>query len=261
MPVITGNLADIKLIDILELIHHSRLTGRLELRHGEDRGEIYFEKGNVIHATTGTVEGKDALFLTYLWNEGDFEFYPNEEAPKRTIEEDIESIILDLSVKLDELQDIKDALDPFAIPVFTESTPSNEELKLSAVEWKILAQINGKSRIKDIAANLGISEIEVFKAVKNLISHGLVRVKKTISPDEVLDKSVMDEIIKKFTEYIGPISGIIVSEKIMQLGEKESEFPRNKVRQLIDLLANEVPEDSRDKFKKDMDALLSKHGI
>ena len=97
--------------------------------------------------------------------------------------------------------------------------------------------------------------------MKNLISHGLVRVKKTISPDEVLDKSVMDEIIKKFTEYIGPISGIIVSEKIMQLGEKESEFPRNKVRQLIDLLANEVPEDSRDKFKKDMDALLSKHGI
>ncbi len=262
MPVITGNLADIKLIDILELIHHSRLTGKLELNHGEDKGEIYFSKGNVVHAVTGSVEGKDALFLMYLWNEGTFEFSPNVEAPKTTINEDIESIILDLSVKLDELQDIKEALDPFAVPVFTEgASAANEELKLSATEWKILAQIDGKSRIKDIAAKLGISEIEVFKAIKRLISLGLVKVQKFRSPDEVADKRLMDEIMKKFTEYIGPISGIIMSEKIMQLGEKESAFPKNKIPQLIELLAQEVPEESRAKFKKELAEIASKYGL
>ncbi len=262
MPVITGNLADIKLIDILELIHHSRLTGKLELTHGEDKGEIYFKDGNVVHATTGTVEGKDALFLMYLWSEGNFEFSPEIEPPKVTIREDIESIILDLSVKLDELQDIKDALDPFAIPMFTEgATTANEELKLSATEWKILAQINGKSRIKDIAARLGISEIEVFKAIKKLMSLGLVRVQKTRPPEDLVDERLMKDIMRKFTEYIGPISGIIMNEKILQLGEKESAFPKNKIAQLIELLAQEVPEESRDKFKKEMASILSKYGL
>ncbi|RKZ01254.1 MAG: hypothetical protein DRQ10_02490 [Candidatus Hydrothermota bacterium] len=260
MAVMSGDLADVKLVDLLELIHHSRLSGRLDLQRGEDRGYIYFERGNVVHAETGFVEGKDALFLLYLWNEGRFEFTPNIEPPKRTIEEDIETLVLDLSVKLDELQELKDALDPFAVPVFAEGA-SPEELKLQLNEWKVLAQIDGKKRIKDIADILKLSEVEVFKAIKKLMSLNLIKVKKVRPVEEVVDMKLLQELTHKLTEYIGPIAGIIMSEKIVQLGEKEREFAKSKVKHLINLLAQEIDEDSRNRFVQEALSIAKKYGI
>ena len=50
MTDLSGNLALFEPINLFQLIHNSRLTGRLDLVTDDNRAEVYFEEGNIAFA-------------------------------------------------------------------------------------------------------------------------------------------------------------------------------------------------------------------
>jgi hypothetical protein len=100
---ITGDLADISIFDIVQILENSRMTGVLALRSGARGGNVYFNDGQVVDATYGQQVGLDAFSEVVEFASGQFEF---EKSPTR-FQQRIEStsntsLILDVLREKDE---------------------------------------------------------------------------------------------------------------------------------------------------------------
>jgi len=72
--ILTGNLADVSLFDIIQIIENSRLSGMLQVTSSTVCGEIHFEEGLVVGAKSGMDFGRKALSLFAGAGDGTFEF-------------------------------------------------------------------------------------------------------------------------------------------------------------------------------------------
>jgi hypothetical protein len=100
---ITGDLADISIFDIVQILENSRMTGVLALQSGARAGNVYFNEGQVVDATYGQSVGLDAFAEVVDFSTGQFEF---EKAPS-PFQQRIESgsntsLILDILREKDE---------------------------------------------------------------------------------------------------------------------------------------------------------------
>ena len=84
--ILSGNLADVNLFDIIQIIENSRLTGLLQVTSSAAFGEIHFDEGLVVGAKSGMDFGRKALALFAGAGDGSFEFEKTSEAYDRTIQ-------------------------------------------------------------------------------------------------------------------------------------------------------------------------------
>lgn len=73
---IEGSLAQISLVDLLQVFGLNRKDGVLSLRRGEERGSIHLLGGAVVNARCGRVEAQKAFYRLLGWEEGLFSFRP-----------------------------------------------------------------------------------------------------------------------------------------------------------------------------------------
>jgi Domain of unknown function (DUF4388) len=83
--ILSGNLADINLFDIIQILENNRLTGVLEVTSSVVSGEIHFDEGLVVGAKSGLDFGRKALSLFAGAADGRFEFEKTSEAYDRSI--------------------------------------------------------------------------------------------------------------------------------------------------------------------------------
>jgi hypothetical protein len=102
--VFAGNLSFLGLADILQMLGGNRTTGilRITSQHTSHAGLIYIENGDPINATSGSVQGLDAVYALFGWTEGRFEFYEQKTQVERVIHSSRMEIILDGTKMLDE---------------------------------------------------------------------------------------------------------------------------------------------------------------
>ena len=76
-PILMGNFAVIGLIDIIQMIETSRVTGTLMIQAPEARGEIYFNDGLIANAKAGSDFAISGLKHFISLSQGNFEFKKN----------------------------------------------------------------------------------------------------------------------------------------------------------------------------------------
>src|SRR5687768_4354462 len=74
MKTITGDLADINIFDIVQILENSKMTGTLSLKSAKLSGNVYMNDGLVVDAIIGQKIGLDAFSELIDINEGAFEF-------------------------------------------------------------------------------------------------------------------------------------------------------------------------------------------
>jgi hypothetical protein len=81
-----GNLSDVHITDLIQLNCQSGARARLTVQP-ETGGPIvvYFEGGDIVHATWGDVQGAEAIYALLSWESGAFETQADAPAPARTI--------------------------------------------------------------------------------------------------------------------------------------------------------------------------------
>jgi response regulator RpfG family c-di-GMP phosphodiesterase len=70
---ISGRLSEMSLLDWMTSLEQGRKTCALILRKGSDLCTVYFNEGQVTHATYGADKGDAAVFKVLAWTEGDWE--------------------------------------------------------------------------------------------------------------------------------------------------------------------------------------------
>jgi tetratricopeptide (TPR) repeat protein len=101
--ILAGNLADVNLFDIIQIIENSRLSGLLLVASSAADGEIHFEEGLVVGAKAGQDAGRKALSELAGAVDGTFEFEKTNAVYERTIQTTSNTaLILDLLRAKDE---------------------------------------------------------------------------------------------------------------------------------------------------------------
>lgn len=92
--VLSGDLTLVQVTNLLPSMQMARMTGKLTFENAHCRTHVYFEDGAPVHAYSEEEEGQDALLEVLTWKEGHFNFQPKEVAPKKTVEQALDTLML-----------------------------------------------------------------------------------------------------------------------------------------------------------------------
>ena len=97
-----GNLAEIPVFAVLQILEMGRKTGLLRLEAAQGPGKLWLCAGAPVHAETKVQKGFDAAVAVVNMSSGNFSFEPGQEAPERTIQASVTELLLEASRLQDE---------------------------------------------------------------------------------------------------------------------------------------------------------------
>ncbi len=97
-----GKVVGIQLSDIIQMNCLSRLTAALIINRNGEKGIIYFNEGEVIHAECGNNRGTDAFYRIMSWETGEFVSNIGAIAPMKTISQSWEHLLVEAMRRNDE---------------------------------------------------------------------------------------------------------------------------------------------------------------
>ncbi|HJT80690.1 MAG TPA: response regulator, partial [Chthoniobacterales bacterium] len=182
-----GTLSDLHVADIIQLKSMSGATTGIELTgpNGE-KGRVYFERGQVRHATAGQREGLEAFNQIMTWTGGRISEIPAETS-KQTIDLDWQVLVMEAARKLDEQRAAARAQKPRGKPAARK--------KVLVIDDSLMLL----SFVKDI-----LSEANYDAAAAGTATEGLAMARES-HPDLILLDYVLpdmrgDEITKALRE-------------------------------------------------------------
>jgi len=259
VEVLRGNLAQLSLLDILRMLSSGRRTGRLDVRQGAKTGEIYMQGGVILHAAAGPQIGENCIYALMGWLEGEFSFTPDVPSPERSIHTVTEQLLLEAARQADQWADIKDVLSSTNIVFNISPSGSTSTISLKPIEWQVLAQVNGKRSVSEIADILELLEFDVAKIFYSLTSAGLLYEVEGASRvfQEIVQESFFAHLTENFNEVIGPIGPVIIEDEIKLMGETRDAFPQSKAAELVERISLEISDGGkRAEFQRIMLSLL-----
>jgi hypothetical protein len=177
-----GSLKEIQLPDIIQLVSVSGKSGIFLLERGEERGEIYLQDGQIVHAVYNVLRGEEAVYALSIWAEGDFHFQPGVESDIVTIRKSNTNLLMEAARRLDEWKILSKKIPSMDhIPVLRYEEQWKKEVLLSPQEWTLITRVDGRRTIEDLASSLGWSAFDVSKILYGLITQGLITLSLTPS--------------------------------------------------------------------------------
>ncbi len=155
-----GNIEEIPLPDLMQLLGSSKKTGILLLRKDDDVGKIYFRKGLVFHALindNADVSTLKSIFRLLTWDHGMFELDPPDDQSFPNEEElPVQEVLMEGLRQLDELNVLKDKLPDLRAKITLSAFLAAPLKSLGADELEIL----------QLAHNFGSLEAVLNKSPK-----------------------------------------------------------------------------------------------
>jgi DNA-binding response OmpR family regulator len=180
---IEGNLAQIPLVDLLQILAMNKKSGRLAIEREGETTEVSLVEGRVVDARVGPVAGEKALFRLLTHRDGQFAFLPGANGTERRIERRLDELLLDGLRQADELGRILPSLpsapDRIELAVAAADVPSG----LHPVTAEVIELLHEPRLLGELFDHAGASDLEAARAVSVLIERGYAR-RRTGSPEE-----------------------------------------------------------------------------
>lgn len=175
---IVGNLAQISLVDLLQIFSMNRKTGVLALKTSRHTGEIGVAEGRMVDARFGRATGTKALFRMLKEKQGEFGFAPGKQAKDNTLSGGpVDSLIMEGMRQEDELDRLLQSLP--AIDDVIERIPGEKKDDLHPLMREVLDALVEPRQLFDLFDAISVPDFEVAQAVQHLITAGLVRQRAT----------------------------------------------------------------------------------
>lgn len=99
---LSGQLSDLSLAELIEFFCNQRKTGRLKVAYDRAPGYFYFDRGDLVDAKLGSLNGIEAIYYALTLANASFKFSPAFEPTKRTIHQPWTQVTLEGLRRLDE---------------------------------------------------------------------------------------------------------------------------------------------------------------
>jgi DNA-binding response OmpR family regulator len=97
-----GKVFGLQLTDVIQMNCLSRLTTALIITRDGERGVIYLNEGEIIHAECGEQKGTDAFYKILSWQEGEFVSNIGATPPVQTIYQTWEHLLIEAMRRTDD---------------------------------------------------------------------------------------------------------------------------------------------------------------
>jgi predicted regulator of Ras-like GTPase activity (Roadblock/LC7/MglB family) len=141
MPNFQGEISSQSLVDVIQFYVQNSSCVNISIVQDNLTGDIWVDRGRVLHATTQNNYGIDAFYEILGWSNGKFKIYPNDKPEIESINKDWTKLILEYYVLVDE-QKITSPSIPF---------PSKEKPKSnSQVDIKPIVSLDTDNDFSDL---------------------------------------------------------------------------------------------------------------
>lgn len=176
---LSGNLSEMALPDLLQVIKSNQRSGVLEIIKGVEQGKIYFVEGKLVSALIGEVLGAKSMFRMLAFDEGDFEFHPlpedfDEGAAQGKIDMSLESILIEGMRQIDEFEKIKKGLPSLDSVLVLKKEFEAPLSKLHPKVLDILQLVLNHEKFQEVMNKSQLSDLETGKIVYYLIKKGYI---------------------------------------------------------------------------------------
>lgn len=130
----------------------------------------------------------------------------------------------------------KDDLSQIVYKRVEQIYPSDNKMDIGM--QNVLWAIDGKKSLEIIAQEDNYDPDDLIRKAQVLLQQGLIRIVKT--SDKVIDNEFIGFVANQLSYRLGPISGVIIEDVSNSIGDPITNFPINKLNQLIDRLAIEI---------------------
>lgn len=167
-----GNLAQIPLVDLLQILSVNRRTGRLRVERDGTRGELVLSLGQPVDAELGAATGEKALFRLLARREGQFVFQPGTVPAEGRIRRRLDDLLLEGLRHADELSRLLPGLPGPSERI--ELTPGAGELPpgLHPVTAEVAGLVETPCTLQQVLDLTQASDLEAARAVGALLEHG-----------------------------------------------------------------------------------------
>src|SRR5205085_9638745 len=153
-----GSLKELPLPDIIQLVSVSGKTGKFTLTRDADRGFIYLKNGQMVHAMVADLIGEEAIYALAIWNQGEFQFNPNEEPDRQTITKSNTNLLMEAARRLDEWRVLSKKIPGVDhVPELMTREKRHEQITLHPPGGMLITRIDGHRSIGDIGQTPGMS--------------------------------------------------------------------------------------------------------
>jgi len=238
----SGDLAQVKLFDILKPLMTDKKSGKVSIK-GKEEGEIYLDSGDILDARANRFTGENAFFLLMSMRSGKVSFDPDALPKEKTIPITTEQLLLNWSSRKQEFEKIKEVI-PSTQSIFRLSLQKDgKEKNISADQWNMLALSNGVKSISEISTSLEWDEYKTLKMTYQLFRMGLLEKVGDQSPvkKKLVREDFFDTLVTELKRVMGPVAPFVIDDKLAEFEEKREAFPVDRALPFLEALSEEIP--------------------
>jgi CheY-like chemotaxis protein len=167
-----GNLSQISLSDLLQVLGYNRKSGKLALIRDGERAEILLRDGQVIDAFAGAAGGEKALFRLLGRREGQFSFAPAKPSGPGRIQRRTDELLLDGLRQVDEAAALWPELPAPGELVELALDPGQLPPGLHPVTAEVVAQLARPIPLAALLDRVQATDLETLRAVAAMLEKG-----------------------------------------------------------------------------------------
>jgi CheY-like chemotaxis protein len=169
---VRGNLQQIGILDLLQLLSMNRRSGSLQVTTQAGAGEVRLADGEIVDAVYRRLEGEKALYRLLGETEGVFSFASGAAHSLRRIVLPTRTLLLEGMRHIDETKRRRDALDSES-EAFLAIVPP-ETAKREAAQ-RVLEVLLAPRTLAELLDEVPLADLEVLEALTELLDLGQIR--------------------------------------------------------------------------------------
>lgn len=260
MTALQGRIESGTVANVLQYLALSRADGCLALLHPEPlQGHVYFEAGRVVFIEAKPFNDVAALAALLAWDDGRFTFRPGVSAPRRTLDQDVELLLVQASRYIDSSGPDGAFLGEDAVLAAAKgrrglasaadeqlfaAAPVADEVMLSLEALNLWRRLDGVNSLRRLATTAARPVGELVRAAHELMEHGLAEFVSLV----VADPRFAQELTREAVDLLGPVGAVVVEDAFFELGMAPEALPVGAVDDLIAELGRAFPASGRDEF-------------
>jgi hypothetical protein len=175
-----GTLDTFSLPDVLRLLATTSKTGRLRIEGDRGRGSVWLTGGGIVDADADRViDGTptdEVVFELLRFDSGSFAFDGDDVASGGREPEDVEAILRRANSLLSEWTELEAVVPSLEHEVSLAGDLSADEVTIDADRWRSLVAVSAGRTVGELATTLGLTELGVSRAVRDLVDLGVADV-------------------------------------------------------------------------------------
>ena len=175
-----GTLDTFSLPDVLKLLATTSKTGRLRIDGDRGQGSVWMREGKVVDADADrSVDGAptdEVVFELLRFGSGSFAFDADKHTPNAEHPDEVDDLLRRANALLSEWTELEAVVPSLDHRVSLTSELSSDEVTIDADRWRSLVAVAGGRSVGEVASSLGLSELNVSRAVRDLVELGVADV-------------------------------------------------------------------------------------